>query len=144
MKPAFETNRSDTRTVTIDAPPDTVFSFVADPENLPRWAVGFCRSIRQDGDTGRWIAGTAQGEIPIRFDSDERAGTIDFYFNPTAKLEVGAFSRVIPNGAGSEYIFTQFQVAGMTAEIFEAQVRALTEELQVLRGIIQAHAACPV
>ena len=33
--------RSQTQTVTIRAFPDTVYAFVADPRNLPRWASTF-------------------------------------------------------------------------------------------------------
>ena len=40
--------RSDTHTVTIEADARLVYQFLADPETLPRWAVGFCRSIRTD------------------------------------------------------------------------------------------------
>jgi hypothetical protein len=139
----FRTTPSDTRSVTIDASPDQVFEFVADPENLPRWAVGFGRSIRRDEDD-RWIVTTVQGDIPIRYITVEATGTIDFYFTPAPGVELAAFSRVVPNGDGAEYIFTQFQAAGMPDDVFDGQVRALTEELQVLRAIMRARAACTV
>jgi hypothetical protein len=138
------TTRSDTRAVTIDTAADKVFEFVADPENLPRWAVGFCRAIRRDGEApGRWIVTTAQGDLPIRYVTDATLGVIDFYLAPARGVEAAAFSRVVPNGEGAEYIFTQFQARTMPDEIFEGQVRALVEELQVLRSLIGARAACP-
>jgi hypothetical protein len=118
-----------------------VFSIVADPQNLPLWAVGFCRSIRR-GDAHQWVVTTASGEIPIRFETNESAGTIDFRFSPGTGIEVAAFSRVVPNGHGSEYIFTQFQFDGMPNDLFDSQVRALVEELQVLRGLVHARSAC--
>src|SRR5687768_16753401 len=69
------TNRADTRAVTIEATPRSVFEFVANPQNLPYWAVGFCRSIRRDtGD--RWVVTTASGEIPIEYELNQAAGTI--------------------------------------------------------------------
>jgi hypothetical protein len=140
------TMRADTRTVTIDAPADQVFDFVADPENLPRWAVAFCRAIRRADEPGaeRWIVTTAQGEVPIRYVTDRTLGMIDFHFAGPSGLEDVARSRVLANGAGAEYVFTQFQAPGMSDEIFEGQVRALVEELQVLRGLIQARAVCPI
>src|SRR5260370_4682897 len=52
--------RSDTQSVTIAAAPGQVLAFVADGANLPRWAIGFARSLRP-GPSG-WILGTAQGE----------------------------------------------------------------------------------
>lgn len=134
-------NRSNTQTISIAAPPEQVFDFVANPETLPVWAVGFCRHIRPDGT--RWIVTTAHGEMPIRVATDRACGTIDFYFSPAPDAEMAAFSRVVPNGRGSEYVFTQFQGADMPAGDFEAQVAALGEELLVLRGVIQARLACP-
>jgi hypothetical protein len=135
------TNRSDTRGVTIEAAPHSVFEFVANPQNLPFWAVGFCRSIRREtGDL--WVVVTASGEVPIRYELNETAGTVDFRFSPLPGREARAYSRVVPNGDGAEYIFTQFQFAGMPNDTFEAQVRALADELQVLRGLIHARNAC--
>jgi hypothetical protein len=139
------TTRSDTRAVTIDVPANEVFEFVADPENLPRWAVGFCRAIRRDKEApGRWIVTTTHGDLPIRYVTDAALGVIDFYLSPAPGVEAAAFSRIVPNGAGAEYIFTQFQAPGMPDEVFDGQVRALVEELQVLRGLIGARAACPI
>lgn len=134
--------RSDTRTVTIDAAPEHVIAFVAEPGNLPAWAVGLCRGIRRAEEPGKWIVTTRKGEMPIRFVTNEQLGTIDFYFTPGPGAEAVAFSRVVPNGTGAEYVFTQFQPTGMPDELFDAQVHALAEELQVLRALIHARAAC--
>jgi hypothetical protein len=136
------TFRSDTRSISIDAAPETVFRFVSDPTNLPSWAVGFCRAIRRAKDSNHWIVTTAQGEMPIRYDTNDSLGTIDFVFSPAPGVEVSAFSRVIANGQGSEYVFTQHQSGGMPDDVFEGQIRALVEELQVLRGLMHARRAC--
>jgi hypothetical protein len=138
------TTRSDTRAVTIDATVTKVFEFIANPANLPRWAVGFCRAIRRDQESpDRWIVTTAQGDVPIRYETSAAFGVIDFYLSPAPGVEAGAFSRVVPNGEGAEYVFTQFQAPGMPDEVFQGQVHALVEELQVLRGLIRARAVCP-
>jgi len=133
--------RSDTQTVTIEAHAVQVFEFLADPENLPRWAVGFCRSIRRAG--GRWIAQTAQGDVGIRYVTDPTLGVIDFCISPAPGAEVVAYSRVVPNGDGAEYVFTQFQAPGMPDHVFEANVTALKEELVVLKALMRARAVCP-
>jgi uncharacterized membrane protein len=138
------TTRSDTRAVTINAPATDVFAFIADPENLPRWAVGFCRAIRHHSENdGLWIVTTAQGDAVVRYVTDSARGTVDFYLSPAPGVEAAAFSRVVPNGEGAEYVFTQFQAAGMADEVFERQVHALAEELQLLRALIHARVACP-
>jgi polyketide cyclase/dehydrase/lipid transport protein len=133
--------RAHTQTINIAASPAQVFDFVADPETLPLWAVGFCRRIRRDGP--RWIVTTSHGDMALRLDADRIRGTIDFYWSPASGIELGAFSRVVPNGDGAEYIFTQFQSAGMSDEAFDGQVTALGEELRVLGSILRARAVCP-
>jgi hypothetical protein len=135
------TLRSDTQAVTVDGPAEWVFDFVADPENLPKWAVGFCHAIRPDGD--RWLVRTAQGEVGIRYVTDRTLGVVDFYLSPAPGVEAAAFSRVLPNGGGAEYVFTQFQGAGMPDEVFAGQVASLTEELRILQALVRARAACP-
>lgn len=133
--------RSHTEQVTINVDSRHLFAFLADPANLPRWAVGFCRSIRRDGD--RWFAQTPQGEVAVQYTTHPDLRVIDFHISSAPGTEATAFSRVLPNGDGSEYVFTQFQAPGMPDAVFEAQVRALKEELVVLRALMNAQAACP-
>ena len=143
-KHSVVTTPSDTRAVTIAAPPEQVFAFVANPENLPRWAVGFCRAIRRDTDVpDQWIVTTGQGNLPIRYVTEAALGVIDFYISPAPGIELAAFSRVVRNGDGAEYVFTQLQAPGMPDEVFQAQIDALVEELHVLRSVIRAQTVCP-
>ena len=95
---------------------------------------------RREGD--RWLVQTSQGEAAVRYVTHPDPGVIDFYIAPAAGIEVVAFSRVVPNSAGAEYVFTQFQTPGMPDATFEAQVSALKEELMVLRALMHAQAAC--
>lgn len=132
--------RADTKTVSIDAPAADVVRLLSDPANLPRWAVGFARSVRRED--GRWIVRTASGELPVRIESDERTGVVDFVMSPKPGVEVRAASRVVARGAACEYIFTQFQTPGMPDEAFLQSVRALEHELQVLKAL--AEVGCPL
>jgi hypothetical protein len=134
--------RADTQSIAIPASREAVFAFLAHPENLPRWAVGFARGIRREGDD--WIVQTAGGEMPIRVLADAEQGTIDFAMSVAPGVEAVAYSRVLPNESGAEYVFTQFQLSGMPDEIFASQQTALAEELAILPILFRAHAACPV
>src|SRR5918995_4484038 len=129
---------ADTQTITLPVGFEEAFAFLAQPENLPRWAVGFARSIRREGDD--WIVQTAQGEVPIRVVSDAMRGTIDFHMRVAPGLEAVAYSRVVPNDSGAEYVFTQIQMPGMTDEVFAAQRAALAEELAILPVLFRAQA----
>jgi len=136
------TMRADTQTITVPASPDDAFAFLADPENLPRWAVGFARRIRREGEA--WLVQTAHGEMPIRIEADAARGTIDFHMMVEPEVETVAYSRVVPNDAGAEYVFTQFQLPNMTDEVFATQRAALAEELAILPILFRAQAACPI
>ncbi len=134
--------RADTQTITLPVSVEEAFSFLAQPENLPRWAVGFARAIRREGHG--WIVQTAQGEMPVRVVSDALGGTIDFHMRAAPGIEAVAYSRVVPNDSGTEYVFTQFQLPGMADEVFAGQRAALAEELAILPILFRAQVACPV
>ena len=132
---------ADTQTVTLPVSSEEAFAFLAEPENLPRWAVGFARGIRRE--EGAWFVQTAQGEMPVRVVADAAHGTIDFHMSVAPELEAVAYSRVVPNDSGAEYVFTQFQLPGMADEVFAAQRAALAEELAILPILFRAQTACP-
>jgi hypothetical protein len=132
--------RADTRTISIHASPQRVVAFLGDPENLPRWAVGFAKSIRKDGEG--WVVTTGAGEMGIRIQADERSGVVDFFMSPAGGVEGLAGSRVLPRGTGSEYVFTQFQPPGMPDEVFAKNVQAVTHELTVLKALLEVE--CPL
>ena len=131
--------RSDTKSISIEAAPARVVHFLADPRNLPRWAVGFAKSVREG--PGGWSVTTGAGEVGVRIAADERTGTVDFWMSPAPGVEALAASRVVPNGAASEYVFTQFQSAGMPDAVFEKSVQAVAHELKVLKAILEVE--CP-
>ena len=84
------------------------------------------------------------GEMPVRVAADEAQGTIDFHMMVALGVEAVAYSRVVPNDSGTAYVFTQFQLPGMTDEVFAAQRAALAEELAILPILFRAQVACPV
>jgi hypothetical protein len=132
--------KSDTKTITVERDFQTVYEFVANPENLPTWAKGFARTIRRTGDG--WIIETPHGEhLNIRYATDAEFGIVDFYISPAPGVEFVVPSRVVPNGTGAEYIFTQFQLANMPDAVFEGQVHTLTQELAILKNTLEV--ACP-
>ena len=132
--------RSNTQTITIEAPASEVYAFVADPENLPRWAIGFAREIRPDG--ADWRVRTGGGsDVRLRYRTDAERGIVDFCMEPAPGVETVAYSRVVPNGGGTDVVFTQQQTRGMADEDFDAQVVALAHELAVLKALLEI--ACP-
>lgn len=53
-------------------------------------------------------------------------------------LEITSAMRVIPNGAGSEVIFTLFQTANMSDDRFVEDARLVENDLCVLRRIVES------
>jgi len=132
--------RADTKTISIEAPPAKVLAFLREPENLPRWAVGFAKAVRRDANG--WYVKTNEGEIPVAIEADEKTGVVDFRMRPAPGVEVVAASRVIPRGGASEYTFTQFQPPGMPDAAFQQSVKAVEHEFNVLKAILEVE--CPL
>jgi hypothetical protein len=132
--------RADTKTISIEADPGEVFRFVADPSNLPSWAVGFAKAVRWDGQ--RWIVTTGRGEVPVRVRANPESGVVDFVMTPAPGVEVAASSRVLARGDATEYVFTQVQPPGMPDEEFVRSVVAVVHELTVLKALLEIE--CPV
>jgi hypothetical protein len=128
------TQRAETRTISIEAPTDAVFDLVADPYRLPEWAPNFARGVRQDG--GVWLIddGTQEREIVVQ--ADRARGTVDLLAGGDPRR--GAFSRVVPNGAGSEFLFTLFFPDGTDEAVVTRQMDVVEEELATVRALCTA------
>jgi hypothetical protein len=117
--------------VTVPAPRDAVFSFLAEIGNLPEWATEFCRRVERRGS--RWVAQTSQGEMHLAIESDRMAGTIDLHIGP----EPGAMElfpmRVMSLPSGETLVlFTFCQPPGLPDELYERQYQSLTVEMHGL------------
>lgn len=132
--------KSDTQSISILAAPVRVLDFVADGSNLPRWAIGFAKSVVQT-DRG-WMVKTGQGEVLTTIEANPDAGTVDFRMQPEPGPSAMAYARVVPNGAGSEFIFTQFQQEAMPDEVFDQLTAALQHELVAMKALLEVE--CPL
>jgi len=132
--------RADTQTVTIKVPRSEVLRFVADGANLPRWAIGFAKAVAREGDA--WLVTTAHGKVPTRIAVDEAGGTVDFHMDMGPAGNAAAFTRIVPNGHGSEFVFTQFQGEGVPDDVFDQLVAAVGHELTALKALLEVE--CPL
>ncbi len=131
--------RAETRSISIFAPPEAVLAVLADPDNLPRWAPAFARAVRIE--EGQVLVDTGQGELAIDLAVSRRQGTVDIV--STVAPSRGAFSRVIPNGEGSEYLFTLFFAPGTEDAAVRAQMAVVGEELAAVRALCEPAPAQP-
>jgi hypothetical protein len=130
----MRTNRAETRSISIQAPPDTVLDFVGDARTLPRWAPGFARAVRPDGE--HWLVDTGAGERRIALRVSRERGTADIV--SATDPRVGVFTRVLSNGEGSEYLFTQFFPEGTSEEAIARQVAVVEGELRTVRDACES------
>ena len=121
--------------IVIVCPPRKVYEFVSNPENLPRWAAGLCKSVRKsDAD---WIAETPQGVIKIRFAEKNDFGVLDHYVKLESGIEVYVPMRVVPNGSGSEVIFTLFKTPNMSDKQFAEDAGMVQRDLKTLKNVLE-------
>ena len=126
--------RSETATAVLAAPHDEVFAYLAEIENLPRWATEFARELkREDGD---YKVVNNLGEFYFEIHADERTGVIDMLAGPT-KDQLARFpTRTVElPGDQTAYTFTMFQAPDMPTELFESQYESLQRELENIKAV---------
>jgi len=120
---------SHTQVQVFSATKETVFAFLSNIQNLPKWATGFAKELKEID--GEYKVVTPQGEIFFRMESNAGTGIIDMYGGPTKEQMAYFPSRVIATPENkSAYMFTNFQWPGIPDEVFAAQNGTLVEEFE--------------
>lgn len=121
--------KSRTATVVLPVPRDVAFAYLAEIENLPRWANEFARELVVVD--GKHKVRNGLGEFFFQIEADPDTGVVDMLAGPTEE-ELALFpTRVVPlPGGSSAFTFTMFQAPGQPDELFESQYSALVRELE--------------
>jgi len=126
-----------TLTLTVAAPRATVFNFLADIENLPRWAGGFCEGLELHREG--WWAYTALGELEVVTKVDDIAGTIDLRLGHVAGWKIVIPVRVRSDVDGGALVsLSCAQTAGLPDEDYERLIEALLAGLRHVAGRFQS------
>ena len=121
--------------ITIGLPPDKVYEFVSNPQNLPSWAGGLSGSI--ENVNGEWVAESPMGKVKIKFADRNKLGVLDHdvtlpsgetFYNPM---------RVVSNGDGSELLFTLYQRTGMSEKDFKNDEEQIKKDLEKLKVLVE-------
>ncbi|GAB3015126.1 SRPBCC family protein [Bowmanella dokdonensis] len=124
--------------ITIRCPPARVYEFASRPQNLPRWAAGLARSeVRREGEA--WVTDAPFGRIRIRFVPDNPFGVMDHDVELASGVVVHNPMRVVPNGEGSEFIFTLIRRPDMSDAQFAEDADAVKKDLAQLKAILEGH-----
>lgn len=121
--------------VSIGRPPEDVYAFASDPRNLPRWASGLGGSIREL--VGEWVADGPMGRITVRFAEPNDFGVLDHEVVLPSGDTVHNPLRVVPNGTGSEVIFTLFRQPDMSEEKLAEDAEWVEKDLRALKAILE-------
>lgn len=126
--------RSETVTAVLPASQEEVFAYLADIENLPKWATEFARELKRE--RGDYKVVNNLGEFYFEIRADERTGVIDMLAGPT-KDQLGLFptrAMQLP-GDSTPYSFTMFQGPDMPNELFESQYESLKREFENIKAV---------
>jgi hypothetical protein len=126
----------------IAAAPDAVYAFASDPLEMSRWAAGLAQGALRRAVDG-WVADSPMGEVTVEFAAANAFGVLDHVVRlPSGEANYNPM-RVVPGNADgpgaaqSEVVFSVRRRPGMTDDEFDADVAAVTADLETLREIIE-------
>ncbi len=122
--------------VPIERPPADVYRYASKVENLPRWATGLGNQGRNVD--GAWVADSPMGRIRVRFAPANELGVLDHDVTLESGVTIRNPMRVVPNGQGSEVVFSLFREPDVSNEKFEEDARWVAKDLKILKGLLES------
>src|SRR5262249_58139853 len=100
------------------------------------WAAGLARSeVRKDGD--EWIADAPFGKVKVRFAERNPFGVMDHDVTLESGVTIHNPMRVVPNGEGSEFVFTLIRAPGASDAQFAEDQAAVETDLKTLKDLLE-------
>jgi hypothetical protein len=91
--------------------------------------------VKEDGDV--WVVDAPFGKVRVKFAEQNSFGVMDH----DVELESGVIlhnpMRVIPNGEGSEFLFSLIRQPGMSDEQFAKDNAAVETDLKTLKDLLE-------
>jgi hypothetical protein len=122
-------------TISINRPPNEVYEFASTPANLPTWATGLAGSIKQVGR--EWIADAPMGQVKIRFAEKNDLGVLDHDIVLESGVTIHNPMRVVPNGSGSEVVFSLFRLPDTSDAKFADDQEWVAKDLRMLKRALE-------
>lgn len=127
--------------VVVNASPEAVYGFAAEPDNLPAWAAGLASAdVRREGDL--LIVDSPMGEVTVRFVPRNDLGVLDHDVTLPSGTVVTNPLRVLKHPHGSEVVFTVRQIE-LTDEEFERDCQMVADDLERLKLAVEQQGARP-
>lgn len=128
--------KSKTISIYIAVPPAAVYDFASNPANLPAWVPSFCKSV--EFVHGQWVVQSPEGPVVFAFVESNSYGVLDHTVTFASGLKLTNPMRVVPNGGGSELLFTLFRHEGMSDQQFKEDEAHVRSDLETLRRILES------
>jgi hypothetical protein len=123
-------------TISIARAPADVYAFASDATKLPLWASGLARAeVHREGD--RWRMDSPMGRIRLRFAEPNAFGVLDHEVEIASGQRFHNPMRVLPNGEGSEVVFTLFRTPEMTDAAFAEDMAIIEADLRTLKSLLE-------
>jgi hypothetical protein len=127
--------KSKTMSTSIKSDPKTVYDFVSNLENLPKWASSTFPTIKEVN--GEWVVDTPNGRNKVMITERNNFGILDHHVKLTSGVEVYVPMRVVKNGDVSEVMLTVFQAPEMTDEGYAKDIQTVEKDLNHLKTLIE-------
>ncbi|MBD0860370.1 SRPBCC family protein [Gordonia sp. zg691] len=122
--------------IVIPVPVEVVYDFVADPENLPKWAAGLAGTeVRRQGEV--LFADAPMGTVTVRFVPRNTLGVVDHDVTLPNGDVVHNPLRVLAHPDGTEVVFTLRQLA-MSDDEFDRDAGMVAEDLARLKSLLES------
>ncbi len=119
--------------VIVDATPESVFDFVNDLTNLPRWAFHFCKDIRLIPDGA--IVTAPSGEVYFGVTGDRDLGVLDWWSGSTMESAERWPTRVVALPGGRSL----YHVTAIFGSVVPPNIDELfADELGALKRLVEA------
>jgi hypothetical protein len=104
-----------------------------------RYAPGFAKSVVREGDG--WLLESARGPLRLTPAINADLGTVDFHLTAVNGTPSAVFTRALPNGSGTEFVFTLFLQSTAPDSAVAEQSDILSQELQLLKELCESPGA---
>ena len=105
--------------ISIARDPAAIYDYVCNPANLPHWAAGLSGAL---------------GDVDVEFTPRNDLGVLDHVVTLPDGQRVFNPLRVLPNGDGSEVVFTLFALEGVDVE---SDAAAVSRDLATLKRLLE-------
>lgn len=126
--------------VWINALPEVVYEFAADPQTWPRWAAGLAEGgLRQTADG--WVANSPMGQVVVEFSPPNEYGVLDHVVRLPSGEAVYNPLRIVPAGVAEprcEVVFSLRRRPGVTDADFDVDEQAVAADLETLRRLVES------